>query len=427
MSTCDRGQLAAPGAGPVPAGRLPRLLPDRFWGGPASLTEHLARHGELPARGPDGRWRDRLIAEVGRAGLAGRGGAGFPTARKLRAVAAGRDAPAVIANGTEGEPASAKDKVLLAREPHLVLDGAVVAAHMVGARRAIVVVHEAVREVVDRAVRARADLVKVRVMTGADRFVGGEASALVNWVARGMTLPTATPPRVFESGLDGRPTLVLNVETLAHLALIARHGARWFRSLGTPAEPGSMLVTLIGAVHHPGVYEIEIGMPVRAVLGLAGGPAAPLGALLLGGYFGTWANPAAAGPLPFSAAGLSAVAGSPGAGLVAALPGDACGLAETARVARYLAGESAGQCGPCVFGLGAIAGEVEALAAGRYFRPDRLRRWMAQAEGRGACRHPDGAVRMVRSALEVFGAEVDRHSRGWCCGRRPPGVLPVPP
>jgi NADH:ubiquinone oxidoreductase subunit F (NADH-binding) len=121
------------------------------------------------------------------------------------------------------------------------------------------------------------------------------------------------------------------------------------------------------------------------------------------------------------------VAGSPGAGLVAALPGDACGLAETARVARYLAGESAGQCGPCVFGLGAIAGEVEALAAGRYFRPDRLRRWMAQAEGRGACRHPDGAVRMVRSALEVFGAEVDRHSRGWCCGRRPPGVLPVPP
>ena len=183
----------------------------------------------------------QFIAEVGRSGLTGRGGASFPTARKLRAVAAGRDAPVVIANGTEGEPASAKDKVLLAREPHLVLDGAVLAAHLVGARQAFVVVHEAVREIVDRAAaerkRARRDGIRLKVMTGADRFVGGEASALVNWVGNGIPLPTATPPRVFEHGLDGRPTLVQNVETLAHLALIGRYGAQWFRSLGSAAEP----------------------------------------------------------------------------------------------------------------------------------------------------------------------------------------------
>jgi NADH:ubiquinone oxidoreductase subunit F (NADH-binding) len=287
-----------------------------------------------------------------------------------------------------------------------------------------------VREVVDSAAaerrRARLDGVKVKVMTGADRFVGGEASALVNWVAHGIPVPTATPPRVSECGLLSRPTLVQNVETLAHLALIARWGARWFRSLGTPAEPGSMLVTVIGAVRQPGVREIEIGTPVSEVLELAGGPAAPLGALLIGGYFGTWADPAVAGPLPFSAEGLSAAGGGPGAGLVAALPADVCGLAETARVARYLADESAGQCGPCVFGLGSIAGALEELAAGRRYEPGRLRRWMAQTEGRGACHHPDGAVRMVRSALAVFGAEIDRHAQGWCCGRRPPGVLPVP-
>jgi len=179
-------------------------------------------------------------------------------------------------------------------------------------------------------------------------------------------------------------------------------------------------------VRQPGVREIEIGTPVNEVLGLAGGPAAPLGALLIGGYFGTWADPAVAGPLPFSAEGLSAVGGSPGAGLVAALPADVCGLAETARVARYLADESAGQCGPCVFGLGSIAGALADLATGRSYEPARLRRWMAQAEGRGACHHPDGAVRMVRSALAVFGEEIDRHAQGWCCGRRPPGVLPVP-
>jgi NADH:ubiquinone oxidoreductase subunit F (NADH-binding) len=426
--TCYREADGEPG---LRAGRLPRLLPQRLGGGPAGWEEHRARYGGLPVPGWGEGWRDQLIAEVGRSGLTGRGGASFPTARKLRAVAAGRDAPVVIANGTEGEPASAKDKVLLAREPHLVLDGAVMAAHLLGARQAIVVVHEAVREIVDRAAaergQARYDRIRLKVMTGADRFVGGEASALVNWVGNGIPLPTATPPRVSERGLDGRPTLVQNVETLAHLALIARYGARWFRLLGTPAEPGTMLVTLIGAVHRPGVYEIEIGRPVGEVLDLAGGPAAPLGALLIGGYFGTWAGPQAAWPLPFSADGLSVVGASPGAGLIAALPADSCGLAETARVARYLAGESAGQCGPCVFGLDAIAGALEDLAAGSSFHPDLLRRWMGQVDGRGACHHPDGAVRLVRSALRLFGPEIDQHAQGWCCGSRRPGVLPVPP
>jgi NADH:ubiquinone oxidoreductase subunit F (NADH-binding) len=377
------------------------------------------------------RGRDGVINECKASGQRGRGGAGFPTGRKLHAVASGRDVPVVIANGTEGEPASAKDKVLLAREPHLVLDGAVLAAGMVGTRQVIAVVHDAVFEIVDGAAterrRARLDRAKIKVMTAADGFVAGEASALVNWAGHGIPLPTATPPRVSERGLDGRPTLVQNVETLAHLALIARHGARWFRSLGTPAEPGSMLVTVIGAVRRPGVYEIEIGRPLGEVLAVAGGPAASLGALLIGGYFGTWVDPARAGPLPFSAAGLRPVGASPGAGLVAALPADACGLAETARVTRYLVGESAGQCGPCVFGLDSIAGELEALAAGRRFEMARLGRWLGQADGRGACHHPDGAVHMVRSALETFGTEITTHARGWCRGTRPPGVLPVPP
>jgi NADH:ubiquinone oxidoreductase subunit F (NADH-binding) len=430
MSAVDSDQRGTGGLPVLRAGRLPRLLPQRLPGGPASWAEHLARYGAPPSLGRDGRRWDELIVEVGRSGLTGRGGASFPTARKLRAVAAGRDAPVVIANGTEGEPASAKDKVLLAREPHLVLDGAVLAAHLVGARQAFVVVHEAVREIVDEAAaerrRARCDQIRLKIRTGADRFVGGEASALVNWVGNGVPRPTATPPRVSDRGLDGRPTLVQNVETLAHLALIGRYGAQWFRSLGTPAEPGSMLVTLTGAVHRPGVYETEIGRPVHEVLALAGGAAAPLGALLIGGYFGTWADPEAAGPLPFSAGGLAAVGASPGAGLLAALPADSCGLAETARVARYLADESAGQCGPCVFGLGAIAGALEDLATGRSFRPDLLGRWMGQVDGRGACHHPDGAVRMIRSALRVFGAEIDRHARGWCGGSRPAGMLPVP-
>lgn len=426
MNTAECAPAVAAGE----CGGLPRLLPGRPGGGPATLAGHLARHGALPRIGRDTRRRRQVIAEIGRAGLTGRGGAGFPAARKLAAVAAGPGRPVVIGNGTEGEPASAKDKVLLAREPHLVLDGVVLAAELTGAQQALLVVHGAVREIVDAAVaersRARCDPVPVRVLTAAGRFVAGEASALVNWVEHGRPVPTRVPPRVSECGLGGCPTLVQNAETLAHLALIVRHGAAWFRSVGTPAEPGSMLITVLGAVRRPAVYETGVGTRVGDVLALAGGPATALTAVLIGGYSGTWVEQGAVMALPFSAAGLRPVGSHPGAGLIAALPAGACGLAETARIARYLAAESAGQCGPCVFGLDSVAAGLEALAAGRPVEPGRLCRWLAQVDGRGACHHPDGAVRMIRSALDVFAAEIDQHARGWCSGTRPAGILPVP-
>lgn len=426
MPAASAGHVTAPDGIGRP-GTLPRLLPGSPAAGPADLAEHLARYGPPPSA--FGRQRGReLIAETGRAGLTGRGGAGFPTAGKLAAVAAGR-APVAVANGTEGEPASAKDKVLMARSPHLVLDGAVLAAELVGAREAVLVAHRRVREIMDEAAaerrRARLDRVRVTVRTAADRFAGGEASAVVRWIERGVPAPTAKPPRLAERGLGGRPTLVQNVETLAHLALIARHGPSWFRSVGTPEEPGSMLVTVLGAVREPCVAEIAIGTPVGQVLALAGGASAPLQALLLGGYFGGWVDAAEAAGQPFSSAGLADLGAGTGAGVIAALPADACGIAETARVVRYLAAESAGQCGPCVFGLAAIAAELERIAAGRGTDLGLLRRWLGQVDGRGGCAHPDGAVRLVRSALRVFGAELSEHAAGWCRGTR--SVLPVPP
>src|SRR5579875_1448461 len=249
------GSAAVPTEPGRQAGLLPRLLPGRIPAEPAGLREHLARHGAPPRCGPDPGGRRQLLAEVERSGLTGRGGAAFPAARKLAAVAAAGHTPVVIANGSEGEPASAKDKVLLAREPHLVLDGAVAAAEIVGAREAVVVVHPAVLAKVAHAAaerrRSRLDRARLRVMAAADGFVAGEATAVVRWVQRGIPTPTPTPPRVSERGLRGHPTLVQNVETLAHLALIARYGAAWFRQIGTNAEPGTMLVTVTGAVRHP--------------------------------------------------------------------------------------------------------------------------------------------------------------------------------
>jgi NADH:ubiquinone oxidoreductase subunit F (NADH-binding) len=407
----------------------PRLLASSYSGRPRTLAEHLVRHGTRPSCGGESQ-REDIIREVERAGLAGRGGAAFPTAAKLRALAAARLSPVVIGNGVEGEPASDKDKVLLAVGPHLVLDGAAAAAELTGAGRVVIVAHHAVTDIVGRAVAERRsagwDPVPVQVMTAADHFTAGEASAVVHWVERGVPTPTGRPARLGGPGRGSRPALVQNVETLAHLALIIRHGASWFTAAGTPAEPGTMLVTLLGAVRRPGVYEIEIGTPAGGLIELAGGAAAPLGALLIGGYFGTWAEPAAALPRPFSSAGLAPIGASPGAGVLAALPAAACGLSETARITRYLAGSSAGQCGPCVFGLDAIAGQLERLAAGRGADLDRLSRWLGHVTGRGACRHPDGTAAMVASALRVFRAETRLHARGWCSATGTTGVLPVP-
>jgi NADH:ubiquinone oxidoreductase subunit F (NADH-binding) len=408
----------------------PRLLPGDTADGTesASLRGHLDRHGARPSCAGDWQRRQRLIDEVEGAQLTGRGGAAFPTAVKLRALAAAPRTPVVIANGVEGEPASAKDKVLLRSAPHLVLDGAVSAAELTGASEVVIVAHRAVCETVRRAAAERrmagCDPVPVRVLAAAAGFTAGEASAVVHWTERGASLPTGRPSRA--GGPGRRPGLVNNVETLAHLALILRHGAPWFRSAGTAAEPGSMLVTLLGAVRCPGVCEIEPGMAVSDMLELAGGIREEPGALLIGGYFGTWAAAAGTLALPFSVAGLTAVGATPGAGVVVVLPAAACGLAETARLTRYLASSSAGQCGPCVFGLDAIASELEQAAVGDRCDLPRVRRWLRDVTGRGACRHPDGTALMVASALRVFRAEIGLHARGWCSATRNAGILPVP-
>ena len=417
-----------PGRPAAPPG-LPRLLPVTPLGQPASLAAHLARYGPRPAVLTE-RSRAGLLREVQESGLTGRGGAAFPAFVKLSTVADGRD-PVVIANGTEGEPASAKDKVLLTSSPHLVLDGAVLAAELTGARQVIVVAHRDAVAAVSAAAAERGrpgrGRVRITVRAAAGGFVAGEARAVVNWLEHGRPVPTPAYPRLFERGLGGAPTLLHNVETLAHLALIGRYGAAWFRSAGTPAEPGSMLVTVLGAVREPSVLEIGLGTPVRDILALAGGPAVPLQALLLGGYFGSWARAEEVAGLPFSAAGLAGAGAAPGAGLIAALPADACGLAETARVVRYLADSSAGQCGPCLFGLDAVAGKVEQLARGGA-------RWAAAA---APLARPGGQARGMRSSRRCRPAGPQRPA-GLRVRTRPaqPGlvpwhqagpVLPVPP
>jgi NADH:ubiquinone oxidoreductase subunit F (NADH-binding) len=407
---------------------VPRLLPrdgERI----QNWRAHSAKFGRIPYRNAAG----SLINDIEASGLTGRGGAAFPTYRKLAAVLEAsvrkRVRPTVIANGAESEPASEKDATLLWLAPHLVLDGLQLAAEAVGAESAVLYTHaHRAGDVGARLREAIADRfddhVAVRLAIAPPRFLAGQETALISHLDGGPAIPRFPFPRVTEQGLDGDPTLVQNAETLAHLALIARFGPGWFREIGTRREPGSFLATVRRADGRPRIMELPLGTPVPEVIGGLG----QVTALLIGGYHGTWVPVARAAKLRLDNESLSSVGASVGAGILAALPGDRCGLVESARILRYLALESAGQCGPCLNGLPRMSAALTALARGRAPRGTRadLERWAGLVTGRGACHHPDGTARFVASALRTFAAELDRHGRGQCGATNAAPFLPVP-
>jgi NADH:ubiquinone oxidoreductase subunit F (NADH-binding) len=389
------------------------------------LERHLALHGDAPLHSPE-----RLLDELSASGLRGRGGAAFPTAIKAGAARASKSV--VVVNGSEGEPMSAKDRVLLTCVPHLVLDGAMLAAHATGAREVLLAAPADVLTMVAPAVAERRALghepARVRLVASAPGYVSGEESALISHLEGGPARPRVKPPLPVERGLHGRPTLVQNAETLAHLALIARNGAAWFRERGTPEHPGTTLVTISGPVAAPGVYEIDLGTPLSELIAIAGGALEEVTALLVGGYFGAWidASEAAVG---FDETSLRPLGTGVGAGVLVVLGSSACPVAETARLAAWMAAESAGQCGPCVHGLPALAAVLERYATGRTEPGDRERlgRWSAMVRGRGACHHPDGTARMIASAVRVFAGELTDHARRGPCRECSVRLLALPP
>jgi NADH:ubiquinone oxidoreductase subunit F (NADH-binding) len=414
------------------AAGLPRLLPPDIppnTGQAEDWRAHTARHGGIPYRGAPG----RLIGDVEASGLTGRGGAGFPAGRKLAAVleaSVRRSArPVVVANGAETEPASDKDATLLWLAPHLVLDGLQLVAEAVGADRAVLYTHAGRAGDVGSRLRQalaqrRDDRITVGLAVAPPRFLAGQETALVNHLDDGPAIPRFGVPRITERGLGGDPTLVQNAETLAHIALIARHGPGWFREVGIPHEPGSLLVTVRRPDGRPRVLEVPSGTAIEDLTGVQNGT----GTVLIGGYHGTWVPATRAAKLRLDNESLAAVGASVGAGIIVALPGDRCGLVESARVVRYLALESAGQCGPCLNGLPRMSAALTALARGRAPKGTRadLERWAGLVTGRGACHHPDGTARFVASTLRTFAAEVDRHGRGQCGATNAAPFLPVP-
>jgi NADH:ubiquinone oxidoreductase subunit F (NADH-binding) len=378
-----------------------------------------------------------LLDELEASGLTGRGGAAFPTARKVRLLREQHGRRKwVVVNAMEGEPASHKEISLLSSNPHLVLDGAEYLASMIGAERIDVCVardnptainhlNQAIHER-ERSAKREA-LIELRTLPG--RYVAGEESALIHWLNDNESLPQYRPNRPSILKIGHAPALVDNAETCANVGLIGRYGAGWFRGLGTPQSPGSTLVSVTGALAHPTVLEVALGTPLRLILAAANADSDPQ-ALLLGGYGGNWLD-AAHLDVAYDNEALNPLGAAVGAGVIVVLPRHGCGVLETQRVVRWMANESARQCGPCAFGLPALASDLAQLTRGLADASGAHQRLIERCEainGRGACHHPDGVVRFVRSALRVFASDFDQHIKHLPCpgSTSPAHFVPVP-
>jgi NADH:ubiquinone oxidoreductase subunit F (NADH-binding) len=430
----------------IPVGWLgqPRLFAGADRRDLTSYPNHLAEHGPLATPSSA-----VLLALLDTARLTGRGGAAFPLAAKIRALRP-RAGAVVVVNGCEGEPSSAKDAALLSRVPHQVLDGAAVLAAAVDARRVFVAVTDPGVEVAVRtALAGRPDRDRFEVHRLPDRFVSGEARALIAGLNGDVAVPPGRRTLPTDHGVGGAPTVLSNAETFAQLATLvrlgpdefARRGASprdWGTSLGGLAEPGTVLLTVTGAVRRPGVVEVPYGVELSALAEVVG--AQPSQAVVIGGYHGGWLRPDP--KLVLSKAGVAAAGGTLGAGAVMFVGDQTCALSELARVAGWLAEQSARSCGPCAFGLPALAEDVRALAAGRAGTAVAAgragtavaagRAGTAVAErharmvtGRGACAHPDGAARFVLSGLATLADEVRTHQSNGSCGRADQAHLPM--
>lgn len=423
---------------------IPHRVPRVLRVGPARLTAGLehTRRIDLPAHRtlhgePVLRDIETLIAQVNEVDMRGRGGAAFPVGRKLRAVAdaAGARESVVLVNGSEGEPASFKDTMMLIRNPHLVLDGAVLAAEALHAREVVVAIGsggEVAESSVSAAVAERRAAnvaggqeshVRIRVVGLEERFISGEGGALVRGVNGDLAIPNGRKKRAAESGVDGLPTLLSNTETFAQLALLAEFGPEGYAEYGTAKEPGTVLLSVSGGATNPAVVEAPTGTPLIDVLDLC---EAEIGdGVLMGGYHGAWMSYENALSAVISREGMKAMGSELGAGIIVPLGDSTCPLGETTRVAAYLAAQSSGQCGPCRLGLPDVARALLALAEGTG-STDAVRRTVRAVERRGACFHPDGTARFVLSSLDAFESDIALHLEYGSCGRPVRGVLPLP-
>ncbi|NYE95196.1 NADH:ubiquinone oxidoreductase subunit F (NADH-binding) [Psychromicrobium silvestre] len=379
----------------------------------ADWQRHQHRFGPLPELVN----QQALLAELTESGLTGRGGAAFASWKKFSAVLTATErggptvSPVVVGNAAEGEPLSVKDRALLRHAPHLVIDGLLLAARMLGTSTVYLALGFEEPAVME-ALASRPDGRSIEVVRIPEQFISGEASALLNFIQTGRALPRTQSERLSSSGLRRRPTLVHNIESLAQFALIARYGGAWFRAVGAPDDPGTRLVSISDGVRPAFAVEVPGGAPLAELLVGQGVELDSIGAVLLGGYHGSWVS--AESLRETSLGGQSAGAYPAGAGVLWVLRRGQCGLDASAQIMDYLAGQSAKQCGPCRFGLPSAAEAFHHVVVGDRAALTELQGLLDLLPGRGACHHPDGSAAFLASSLNAFSEDLDAHLAGRC-------------
>ncbi|HXQ96589.1 MAG TPA: NADH-ubiquinone oxidoreductase-F iron-sulfur binding region domain-containing protein [Candidatus Acidoferrales bacterium] len=383
---------------------------------------------------------DGLVALVARAGLRGLGGAGYPTADKWRSARSQEDPErVVIANGIEADPGAFVDRTLMELDPHAVIEGTALAAYAVGARRACVAVNAAYGLAVNRlraAVAAAEDAgylgpraaergldlqVEVRPLQGA--FVLGEETVLIHALQSDRGMPDQRPPFPSVRGLDGHPTVVNNVETLAAVPWIVRQGAEAFAAAGRNGLPGTKLVQVSGNARLTGVAEVPMGTPLREILDqVAGGMSdgSTFKALLVGGPPGGFL-PESRLDTPLDPDALQAAGGILGSGLILVVDQRAC-MVELGRVMeRFMSDESCGKCIPCRIGTRRLFELTDRATSGRArpTDPQLLLDLAADVRDGSLCGHGILAPNPLISGMRYFRDEFDAHFNAGTC---PAGV-----
>jgi len=399
--------------------------------------------------------REEVVAELDAAGLRGRGGAGFPAARKWRSVmGTGAGTRYTVANGAEGEPGTFKDRALIRSNPYAVIEGLAIAAHTVGAARSFLAVKASFAPETEALTRALIEMGEAgwldpetfAVVAGPEEYLFGEEKALLEVIEGNEPLPRWLPPYLhglFASApqlgwqahepdlVDHRrpganPTLVNNAETLAHAAWILANGAEAFRAVGTEASTGTVLCTVVGDVAHPGVFEVPMGTPLQELLDKAGGP---LPGRQFKAVFPGVANAVlAANQLEVALSYESMEAAGSGLGAAGLIVYDdsACLVEVAAMLSRFLYVESCGQCPPCKIGTGDITATLDRIRTGAGQDADlglieeRLR---IVADG-NRCYLPIQERIVISSILRAFPDDVAAHLEGWCPSQRQ--HLPTP-
>ncbi|HEX6221922.1 MAG TPA: NADH-ubiquinone oxidoreductase-F iron-sulfur binding region domain-containing protein [Acidimicrobiia bacterium] len=419
-----------------------RVLPDQPI---QSLPDYVQIGGGNALKNVTNATADEIIEELTRAGLRGRGGAGFPTGTKWRSIlkGGGRHHYAVC-NAAEGEPGTFKDRALIRANPYQVVEGLVVAAHTVGAIEAFIAVKDSFQTETQRLAHAIADFEEagwleglgVTVVTGPEEYLFGEEKALLEVIEGNDPLPRWLPPYLHglyatapqlgwqahdpEAGHVGdhvaNPTLVNNAETLAQAAWILANSADDFRTKGTEQSPGTLIYTVIGDIQHPAIFETEMGVRLQDILERCGGPRSGRSVKAVVPGVANAVLPADALSTPLTYEDMEAAGSGLGAGGFIVYDDSACMVEVAATLSRFLYVESCGQCLPCKLGTGHITEALERIRDGTGTDLDldiieeRLR---IVADG-NRCYLPVQEQNLISSILRLYPEDVAAHLDGRC-------------